>query len=1140
MTIDFMPVPVRTASRVSNCHTEISRRRAFLIAFGLALALPAAAQSLLPTETFKGTAAGRSSGLARVGSFGEANYVMPLWVAPGRVGMQPALGLAYSSTTGNGLLGVGWALTGLSKITRCPRTWLQEGEAKAVRFVDGDGGDRYCLDGQRLILVGGANGVKSKYGEHESEYRTERDTQIKVVAFQTNAQGPRFFRAYLKDGKILTFGATADARLEGRVANSRLAGATGYPPRYTVETTYDHSVVAAWALSRIEDRSGNFLTVRYGVDEIAHGYEQFPVEIAYTGHDGDQPLAPTRLVQFTYGSRPDASEQFSGGLRTVVTRRLTQIQVHERSGNRTELLREYRLVYRTSTLSRRSLLANLTECDGQGVCLKPTTLQWSEPTPNLQLQDLGAFSASGNASAPNSQAIIHTGDINGDGLDDALLRESQGQTWQFRLSNTTALGGAQPGPSSEPRDPNAGAQAREAEGRLVDLDADGHADFMVRERPRSGGGASPPELFRSQIYRATDTGFQQFPDPLDTYTRVYRESYVLDLDGDGLPDLAKPIGEAGAPGGLRWAARRNLGGAFDEFKTSEVSYRAQGPLTFWPVEALAIDIEGRGAQDLVIEFSAHGATALRWDGGEFKSFTVPTLLTKCRPLFADINGDGLIDQLDLDSSQGVIRVAINTGRAFLAAVDWSVPAPFDNSPALHNPGGCTSDYDAGVRVVDFNGDGKDDLMLLGGYVDGGVRRLAVLESTGTGFAPRGLAIPVQLNAPTPNGWRTAQTLDVNGDGLPDFVTATGGRLLLYTRQSLPNDYLLTATDGLGRYDHFTYSPFVKLHDQGTGGVCRYPLACTRRGPWLVAEHTADSGTKTGRRHTYRYHDGRHDLAGRGWLGFGRVEYHDQQSGQHVQERFDNTTRVETFYPCAGFSVARESAAHLLEAKTTWRIHRTTVTRQCQLVLSGLPSARHFFSYANRTRLVEEEFPVVGGTAAGVTKLREVELRETHDAFDNVTLAEQQIYPVDAYGALGRATVWRRATRYDNHVGSWLIGRPAHVEITQAARSGRSVVTVVAAQFDDQTGLLARLDEAGWSGDADPARATSVVTTFERNAFGLPVRLVQRDGADSRTVTLDYDGEQMFVALLVNPEGHRASATYHSGRGLPLRQVDLNG
>lgn len=59
-----------------------------------------------------------------VSGMGAATYHVPIDVAPGPNGMQPELALTYSSAAagGNGPLGVGFQLAGLSSISRCTPT----------------------------------------------------------------------------------------------------------------------------------------------------------------------------------------------------------------------------------------------------------------------------------------------------------------------------------------------------------------------------------------------------------------------------------------------------------------------------------------------------------------------------------------------------------------------------------------------------------------------------------------------------------------------------------------------------------------------------------------------------------------------------------------------------------------------------------------------------------------------------------------------------------------------------------------------------------------------------------------------------------------------------------------------------------
>ncbi|MEP7126663.1 MAG: SpvB/TcaC N-terminal domain-containing protein [Byssovorax sp.] len=66
--------------------------------------------------------AGTIQGAFAVSSTGESTYSLSLVVPPGAAGMQPSLAVTYSSVSGDGMLGMGFSLTGLSAVTRCPRS----------------------------------------------------------------------------------------------------------------------------------------------------------------------------------------------------------------------------------------------------------------------------------------------------------------------------------------------------------------------------------------------------------------------------------------------------------------------------------------------------------------------------------------------------------------------------------------------------------------------------------------------------------------------------------------------------------------------------------------------------------------------------------------------------------------------------------------------------------------------------------------------------------------------------------------------------------------------------------------------------------------------------------------------------------
>lgn len=74
--------------------------------------------TILGTIAALAQSVGSIDGVFDVSNLGAATYVIPLKVPSGVNGMQPSLTLSYNSNSGNGLMGMGWSLSGLSAITR--------------------------------------------------------------------------------------------------------------------------------------------------------------------------------------------------------------------------------------------------------------------------------------------------------------------------------------------------------------------------------------------------------------------------------------------------------------------------------------------------------------------------------------------------------------------------------------------------------------------------------------------------------------------------------------------------------------------------------------------------------------------------------------------------------------------------------------------------------------------------------------------------------------------------------------------------------------------------------------------------------------------------------------------------------------
>jgi hypothetical protein len=58
---------------------------------------------------------------------------IPITVPPGISGMKPELSINYNSNSGNGLLGVGFGLGGLSAIHRCSKIMGNDSESVVLK-----------------------------------------------------------------------------------------------------------------------------------------------------------------------------------------------------------------------------------------------------------------------------------------------------------------------------------------------------------------------------------------------------------------------------------------------------------------------------------------------------------------------------------------------------------------------------------------------------------------------------------------------------------------------------------------------------------------------------------------------------------------------------------------------------------------------------------------------------------------------------------------------------------------------------------------------------------------------------------------------------------------------------------------------
>ena len=499
---------------------------------------------------------GRTRGAASVSQLGEAQYSIPIAIPPGTNGMTPAVSLEYRHRTRGGLLGIGWALGGLSQITRCPRTIAQDGvNAPPLRTT----ADRFCLDGQRLVVAS-----PSSYSAPNAEYRTEIESYARIRAVQAaSINGPAYFTVESADGRILEYGATDDSRIDG---------AQG-PVTHGART---------WALNRIRDRAGNVIDFRYTEESVGSAYRI--ASIRYNANPANG-TAASHEIAFIYEDRPnqevDAGFVAEMALRQVV--RLKRIDIlHEGA-----VLRRYELAYEPELSSGgRSRLASVRECGASGTdCLSPTTFEWQDGAAGVS--DVAAVAA---PLPPNFNVPGRVGrqfaDISGDGRLDILWAGGTNvstSTVRYRLG----LGEGNFGPVN-----NSGISASLGLGHQIDANGDGRKDLLMR---------SPSGSYA--IAHGSPTGLLPAIDTGVAIPAGLRDTRGADMNGDGLGDIVSSEAPGHVPDDIKVRVRYALpAGGYSEPVTL---YSQREAIAYEDTEGGAfvgtrVDLDGDGGEDLLL------------------------------------------------------------------------------------------------------------------------------------------------------------------------------------------------------------------------------------------------------------------------------------------------------------------------------------------------------------------------------------------------------------------------------------------------------------------------------------------------------------------------------------------------------------
>jgi RHS repeat-associated protein len=331
-------------------------------------------------------AVGRTPGAFTVSPTGAATYTIPIWAPPGPHGLQPHIAVVYSSQRGSGVMGPGWAIAGLSAITRCNRTFAQDSVPSPVTLTYSDA---FCLDGKRLRLTSGT------YGQDPSTYQTEIADFSNTAAHGTTGNGPSSFTVQGKDGLTYEYGVGGNSQV--------MAGVT----------------VAAWMLDKVTDRAGNTMVIAYVAPGSTLTGTTIPSSISWTPvTHGASSYSYT--MNFDYnGTNTSASSIFGylAGNQVVNQDLLLDINIVNSAA---ATIKKYVFTYDSSPTTGATRLHQVKECADSAAsdCLLPTVINHQDGSPGL------STTATSGPTGATSCCVWSHFDLNADGYPDLVYSDA--------------------------------------------------------------------------------------------------------------------------------------------------------------------------------------------------------------------------------------------------------------------------------------------------------------------------------------------------------------------------------------------------------------------------------------------------------------------------------------------------------------------------------------------------------------------------------------------------------------------------------------------------------------------------------------------------------------------------------------------
>lgn len=833
-------------------------------------------------------AVGSPAGELTVNGTGAAQYQLPI-DCPNGGGLNPQIALVYNSqSSGYGMAGYGFTISGISSITRGRKTLFHNNEVKGMTYT---ADDNLFLDGKRLILMSGSS------CQEGAEYCLEGDPYTKVIAhgIYNDNTASTWFEVKTADGKTYQYGNSSSAHIIYRTRDEI--------PR-----------IFSWYVNRVEDVYGNYMTYDYDWSDL-YAYLR---TVTY-GMNKNKSRGIINKIVFEYQRLGTNSTEFTvEDQRGKIDKCISSIT----TSCNDSVYRKYILTYDgTSDQStcKYTRLTRIEEQNSAGEKLPPIDFSWNYlPDKSVNSYPTYVGTTIANSFIKEDAKSFFMIDMNGDGLGDIVritsTTENTGNGWTKRTrlyitrSNVSSTGVVSYSAGPLDYTLNVSINLNEVMNVMgglsqIDLDGDGYMELIIPYYTKVHD-----EINRVSFYiiwgKDVANGICGVVKNVTINLKSSTEMplfTVFDTDGDGIDEIIC-VEKSPKDGSYPAFILKYLGG--EDFTKEDLMLNFDKA----PKKIFNADYNNDGLTDIILLYDGgykiyfnNGGTDLAQIFTDTNTRNGQTLKDCWRIQQGDFNGDGLIDFVYNISGESYLWIARNDGDGSFSRVrteDLGIKDYKDSEKDNH---------EYSLVACDIDHDGKTDAFLCkadytfhsGGIFSKSYYRYKNVQTRWLYSDGNNLHLANSIT----KGRREDSTEsnifagDFDGDGYAEL--ANYGSNLTSTDDTFTEDNInvyrafsdfsqsgkiTKIIDGMGNATEVTYSPATNPEvytrtrpaDNGTN---TYPVTTYTLPISVVKSVTSSKGVAGSQTNKYSYKDLKVHLTGAGVLGFSESTVTNTTTGE---------------------------------------------------------------------------------------------------------------------------------------------------------------------------------------------------------------------------------------------------------------------